>query len=124
MKAFNIVTAGAVAMLVTGAALAQSGPSGPAMPQHGVTHDGTAQAPGQGQTAKGSGVVESVDAAKRRVNLSHGAIPAIGWPAMTMDFDVALDVNLSSIRAGQPVEFTLQGDGGGYTITGIGPREE
>ncbi len=57
--------------------------------------------------ANGSGKVNKVDPGKRTINLSHGPMPAINWPAMTMDFAVAPDVDLSSVKAGQQVEFTL-----------------
>src|SRR3984893_18115528 len=36
--------------------------------------------------AHGTGTVISVDPALHKINLSHQAIPDIGWPAMTMDF--------------------------------------
>ncbi|MGE3279978.1 MAG: copper-binding protein [Alphaproteobacteria bacterium] len=124
MRPFSIMTAASAAMLAAGAVLAQPAASGNPIAQQGMgmTHGGSAQSPGQPQTAKGSGVVKSVDAAKRRVNLSHGPIPAINWPAMTMEFDVAPGVDLGGIRAEQPVEFTLQGAAGTYTITQIGAR--
>jgi Cu(I)/Ag(I) efflux system periplasmic protein CusF len=58
------------------------------------------------------------------VNLSHGPIPAINWPAMTMDFSVAPEVDLSSVKAGQSVAFTLAEAGGGkYTVTSIKPSK-
>ena len=122
MTAFNIITAAVTAIFMAGAALAQSGPSGHTMPQHGGI-SGTAQATAQGQTANGSGIVRSVDATKRRINLSHEPMPAINWPAMTMEFDVAPGVDLSGIQAGQPVEFTLKGADGTYTVIGIAPRK-
>jgi len=34
------------------------------------------------------------------VTLNHGEIPEWDWPAMTMDFDVADDVELSKLSAG------------------------
>ena len=32
----------------------------------------------------GTGTVNSVDEAGRKINLSHGPIPQVGWPAMTI----------------------------------------
>lgn len=75
------------------------------------------------KTVSATGSVKKVDAAKRVVNLSHGPIPAISWPAMTMDFAVAPDVDLSAVKAGQNVEFTLvPGKGKDYVLTSIKPK--
>lgn len=57
--------------------------------------------------AKGQGVVNSVDAAGRKVNVSHEAIPSLGWPAMKMDFAVAPSVDLKSVQAGTQIEFVV-----------------
>lgn len=57
--------------------------------------------------AKGKGVVNSVDAAAHKVNVSHDPIPSLGWPAMKMDFAVAPSVDLKSVAAGTSVEFTV-----------------
>src|SRR3546814_14053093 len=69
-----------------------------------------------------TGTIRLVDTATRVVNLSHGPIPAIGWPAMTMDFNVAPEVNLSSVQPGQAVRVTLvPAAGGAYTVSAIEP---
>ena len=60
------------------------------------------------QTAIGQGVINSVDKASRKINLSHEAILDIGWPAMTMDLDVSEDVNLEALKLNQPVQFHLE----------------
>jgi Cu(I)/Ag(I) efflux system periplasmic protein CusF len=72
-----------------------------------------------------TGTVKKVDAAKHVVNLSHQAIPAINWPAMTMDFVAAPDVDLSALKPGQQVEFTLTPKPGAkdeYTVTAVKPK--
>src|SRR5262249_51136845 len=72
--------------------------------------------------AQGSGTVNSVDAAAHRLNVSHGPIPTIGWPAMTMDFAVAPSVDLHGVQPGTRINFTIeQGDGGMYVIQSITP---
>jgi Cu(I)/Ag(I) efflux system periplasmic protein CusF len=84
-----------------------------------------AQQPAQGKAVTATGTVKKVDPAKHVVNLSHREIPAIAWPAMTMDFAVAPDVNLSSVKPGQEVEFTLvptPGSKGDYTVTSVKPK--
>jgi len=100
--------------MMTALALAAALLAAPAMAQQGG-----------GQTVTATGTVKKVDAAKHVVNLSHGPIPAISWPAMTMDFAVAPDVNLSAVKPGQEVEFTLApkpGAKGEYTVTGVKPK--
>ncbi|MCJ9430061.1 efflux RND transporter periplasmic adaptor subunit [Kordiimonas marina] len=53
-----------------------------------------------------------------KVTLAHGPIKALGWPAMTMDFDVAEDVDLSGFKVGDRLHFTLKrGEDGRYVIT-------
>ena len=67
-----------------------------------------------GETIEGVGVVNAVMAEDRKVNLTHEPIPAIDWPTMTMGFEVAEDVDLTALKAGDRIRFTL-GDGGGGT---------
>jgi Cu/Ag efflux protein CusF len=72
--------------------------------------------------AHGTGTVNSVDPAQHKVNLSHNPIPEIGWPAMTMDFPVAASVDLTAIRPGSRVDFTIErGQSGMYEIKAIAP---
>ncbi|MBI2736863.1 MAG: copper-binding protein [Rhodospirillales bacterium] len=81
-------------------------------------------APQVAQTAQvqGTGMLNAVDAAGHKVTLNHNAIPAIGWPAMTMDFSVAQSVDLRSLKPGTHVNFTMQRGGDGmYVIQSIAP---
>jgi Cu(I)/Ag(I) efflux system periplasmic protein CusF len=72
--------------------------------------------------AQGTGTVNSVDVAAHRVNVSHGPIPAIGFPSMTMDFAVAPSVDLQEVKPGIRVNFTIEkGEGGMYVIQSIAP---
>ena len=72
--------------------------------------------------AHGTGTVNSVDPAQHKINLSHQAIPDIGWPAMTMDFPVAASVDLKPVKPGTRVNFTIEkGQGGMYEIRAIAP---
>ena len=72
--------------------------------------------------AHGTGTVNSVDSAQHKVNLSHNPIPDIGWPAMTMEFPVAPSVDLTAIKPGTRVNFTIeQQPGGMYEIRAITP---
>jgi Cu/Ag efflux protein CusF len=72
--------------------------------------------------AHGTGTVNSVDPAAQKLNLSHGPIPEIGWPGMTMDFPVAPSVDLKAIKPGSRVNFTIQQQPGGtYEIQAVTP---
>lgn len=89
----------------------------PAASQHGmrIAHEGR-------DDGHGTGIVNSVDPAGHKVNLSHQPIPELGWPAMTMDFGVAPAVDLRAITPGARVNFTIEkGQGGIYEIKAIAP---
>lgn len=92
---------------------------------HGTPPGPAAAAPAaprvaQAAQVQGTGTVNSVDAAGHKVNLNHNAIPAIGWPAMTMDFAVAHAVDLRSLKPGARVTFTMHRGGDGmYVIQSI-----
>ena len=74
--------------------------------------------------ASGRGTINKIDSAAGSVNISHEAIPAIKWPAMTMDFRVADNKTLSGIKAGQTVTFGLTKDAkAGYVISHIEPAK-
>lgn len=51
--------------------------------------------------------VTAVMANSGKINLAHGAIPAVSWPAMKMDFTVPSHIDLNAFRAGDKVQFTL-----------------
>jgi Cu(I)/Ag(I) efflux system periplasmic protein CusF len=68
------------------------------------------------------GTVNTVDPGAHKINLSHEPIPAIGWPAMTMDFPVSPSVDLSRIKPGNHVTFSIEKDKSGmYEIQSVQP---
>jgi Cu(I)/Ag(I) efflux system periplasmic protein CusF len=70
--------------------------------------------------ATGLGVINRVEPDKGVVNISHGPIPALSWPEMTMDLPVAEGVDLGSIQPGDEVRFRiLLGDDQVYRITAL-----
>lgn len=74
--------------------------------------------------ASGKGTVNQIDTAAGTVNISHEAIPAIKWPAMTMDIRVADKKVLSGVKTGQTVTFGLTKDPkAGYVISHIEPSK-
>ena len=81
-----------------------------------------AQKPRGNVSLTATGTIMSVDSRTRSINLRHAPIPAINWPAMTMDFAVGPEVDLSSLKSGQDVEFTMErqpSGGEAYTITSV-----
>jgi Cu/Ag efflux protein CusF len=65
--------------------------------------------------------VEAVDPEARQVTLTHAPIAVLGWPAMTMPFELAAGVATGDLRVGEHIRFTLTHtpDGTGYEITSI-----
>lgn len=87
-------------------------------PTHGpveLVHEGHAGG------AQASGLLNAVDPAHHTVNLSHGSIRALGWPAMTMDFPASSDVDLSTLKPGMLVDFTLVRGSNGMVVDSIRP---
>src|SRR3954452_16034076 len=75
---------------------------------HGAGH-GEIQMVHEGHAdAHGTGTVTAVNAAQRRIGMQHEPIPAIGWPAMAMEFAVAPSVNLQGIQPGARINFSLE----------------
>ncbi len=70
-------------------------------------------------TVSGSGVVLAVNAGEFIVNLQHEPIEALGWPAMTMDFAVAPEVDLSQLSVNDKVMFQLEKRDDKYLITSV-----
>ena len=68
--------------------------------------------------------INTVDADKGMVNVDHGPIPEIGWPAMTMDIPVTRRVDLSTVKPGSDVKITLKkGRDNQFRIVEIAPAE-
>ena len=78
---------------------------------------------GEAKTAAGTGTVTAVNTADRKVFLDHGPMPDINWPAMKMEFSVAPSVDLSKVKTGDRVRFTLSGSGNSYTVQSISPGQ-
>lgn len=76
----------------------------------------------QAEKPTGEGTVNSIDAASKKLNMTHGPVAALKWPGMTMDFNVAPGVDLSALKSGEKVVFTLSRGAGGYVIDSIKPQ--
>jgi Cu/Ag efflux protein CusF len=68
----------------------------------------------------GNGVIHSVNADEKKINITHDPIPSLGWPARTMDLAVSDDVDLKSITTEEDIMFHMVlGDDKVYRITKI-----
>lgn len=86
----------------------------------------TPAAAGDGNAAvhghPGTGTVKAMNAKAGKVTLSHGPIPGLQWPAMTMEFAVADKEALSRLKPGQKVTFeVVEKPKGRYVVTRIVP---
>lgn len=76
-----------------------------------------------GQVHKGQGTVNRVDDKVGKINVAHGPIPGLNWPAMTMDFQVNDKALLKGVTPGQNIEFDIAQQGPGqFVITRIAPN--
>lgn len=82
--------------------------------------DDAAAAPVDAKAIPATGKINSIDAATGSVNVTHDPIKALGWPKMKMEFSVAKGVDLSGVKAGDAVNFSLKPEGeDNYVITKI-----
>ncbi len=63
---------------------------------------------GASNLPQGTGRINNVDEDKRTINITHDPIKALGWPKMKMEFPVDKSVDLSGLKAGDAVSFTLK----------------
>ncbi len=68
---------------------------------------------------QGTGVVEQLSA--EALTLSHQPIPALKWPAMTMDFMKPAPGAFPGIKVGQRVDFTFHRTEDGYVLDTVTP---
>jgi len=87
---------------------------------HGATKTNTAAPAKAGHQAEGT--VDSIDAKAGTVMLNHGPVASLKWPAMTMEFKVANESLLQTLKPGAKVdvEFVERGQGE-WVITAVKP---
>lgn len=74
------------------------------------------------QVHKAKGTVEAVDAGGGTVEINHGPIPSLNWPAMTMEFKVKDKAMLAGVKKGQAIEIDITQRGPGeFVIERIAP---
>ncbi len=82
---------------------------------------------GTSDTHTGSATINAVDAQSGTIELSHGPITTLQWPAMTMGFRVGNKAQLKNLKPGDAIDFDLLGKpdkDGNYVITRIAPRQQ
>lgn len=85
---------------------------------------GSADSPADSKHA-GTARVTAIDVQNGKIDLSHGPIPTLKWPAMTMGFRVEDRAQLQGVKPGDEIEFELRGEpdkDDKYVITHIRPR--
>jgi len=64
------------------------------------------------------GTIKAIDTARHTVTISHGAVPAVQWPPMTMAFSVT-EEQLKGLTPGDHVSFSFWLEDGKATIVSI-----
>ena len=60
------------------------------------------------QVISATGIVKDVDFQNKKITIAHEAIPAIGWPAMTMRFTFTTqDDGITALKSGNKVNFSF-----------------
>jgi len=69
---------------------------------------------------EGKGVIKALNFSQYAVTLQHEPIPALSWPAMTMDFSVDKNVDLKNFKIGDHIQFMLKKNNeGNFVISDI-----
>jgi Cu(I)/Ag(I) efflux system membrane fusion protein len=79
------------------------------------------KAPGE-ESYTGTGRIVAADAKTGVLTMEHDPIPALKWPAMTMDFTVKDPAILQGLKKGQAVKFDMVKEGGKFPVTAISPH--
>jgi Cu(I)/Ag(I) efflux system protein CusF len=90
----------------------------PGMKMDGMEGIQTKQETTQAPVATTDGTIKAIDTTKHTVTISHGAVPAVQWPPMTMAFSVTED-QLTGLTAGDRVTFSFRLEGSRATIVSI-----
>jgi len=83
---------------------------------------GGASPPGSPRSHPGRAKVNGVDAEHGTLNLTHGPVPTLNWPAMTMEFRVKDRALLRDVKPGQEVDVEIAQEGpADFVVTAIRP---
>ena len=80
--------------------------------QSGGTHQSMQMSHGEmkaePQVISATGIVKDVDLHNKKITIAHDAIPAIGWPAMTMRFTFTTqDDGITALKPDNNVKFSF-----------------
>ncbi|MCW8327605.1 efflux RND transporter periplasmic adaptor subunit [Photobacterium sp. SDRW27] len=73
-----------------------------------VTADGQASPSAQVNSVPATGVIRGIMTDHNMLTIEHAPVDAWGWPAMTMNFTVSDDSDLTQFNNGQSIRFTLE----------------
>jgi RND family efflux transporter MFP subunit len=72
---------------------------------------------------RAEGTIDSVDAASNSVTITHGPVPSLKWPGMTMDFSLANTAVGAKARPGAAIAFEfVERQPGEYVVTKMEPK--
>ena len=108
----------AVASTVFALSLSALAEDMPGMKMDGMEGMQKKQETTQAPVATADGTIKAINTTKHTVTISHGAVPAVQWPPMTMAFSVTED-QLTGLKAGDRVSFSFRLEGGKATIVSI-----
>nr|WP_260851625.1 efflux RND transporter periplasmic adaptor subunit [Denitromonas ohlonensis] len=74
------------------------------------------QAKPAAKTYEAVGSIDALDAASNSVSMNHDPIPALQWPAMTMDFGLDSADVAKGLLPGEPLRFTFEDRGDGEFV--------
>lgn len=123
MKSLILACTVSVALMVTAPAMAKDAGMGHSQMDHSGMDHSKMEMP-KIVEARGTGVINSVDADKKLINITHDPMPDRGWPTMTMDLPVTRKVDLSNVKSGDKVDFKLKlGRDKTYRVTEMEPAQ-
>ncbi|MDI1329453.1 MAG: copper-binding protein [Pseudomonadota bacterium] len=108
----------AVASTVFALSLSVHAEDKPGMKMDGMEGMQMEQDSKQAQVANAEGTIKAIDTTKNTVTISHGAVPAVQWPPMTMAFSVTED-QLAALKVGDHVSFSFKVKDGKAAIVSI-----
>jgi Cu(I)/Ag(I) efflux system membrane fusion protein len=75
--------------------------------------------------AETKATIKAIDGQKRILTVSHGPIPALGWPPMTMDFALTKGIDLKDLHDDQSITISIgRDDSGAFVILSLKPAME
>lgn len=97
----------ALAALLVLAGCDRESPAPEAKPSPSPPREAGGAPHGSAQEHDARGTVTAIDSANRRITIAHEPVSSLNWPAMTMAFTVAPEVDLEGLQSGQKVNFTF-----------------